>query len=173
MTAGQYLDIPTIARTTLDAVVAHFAASSVTLPTRRIIAPGDPRSPAWDCEGITVTCAGILWGQAQATGSGAGRQTGNPVSVGARYTVIAVQIIRCVPEHDGQEPPPSDAVTKAGIAHMTDAGLLSQALVELCGRNGPLKEWGAATAGAVEPVGPSGGMAAVEGNLTITASRLA
>lgn len=173
MSAGQYLNVPDLARTTLDGVVAHFAASTVKLPTRKIIAPGDTRSIAWDCEQTIVTCGGILWGQGPGTGAGTGRQTGNPVSVGTRYTIIVVQIVRCVPEFDGEEPPPADKLTQAGTSLMTDAGLLSQALVELCGRNGPLRDMGAATAGAVEILGPSGGMAGVEGNLTITASKLA
>jgi hypothetical protein len=94
------------------------------------------------------------------------------VSVGARYAVFGIQIIRCVPEHDGTDPPSADALTAAGIALMTDAGLLSQALVELGGKGGPLQRLGMATAGDVAVLGPSGGFAAAEGHLTITASQI-
>lgn len=172
MTAGQYIDIPGIARTVLDGVIAHFAASSVELPGRRLIAPGDTRAIAWDCESVLCTCGGIVWGQGPGAATGVGRGTGNPVSVGARYTILGIQIIRCVPEHDGTDPPPADTLTKAGLALMTDGGLLSQALVELCGKDGPLKRLGMATAGDVAFLGPAGGFAAAEGHLTITASQI-
>lgn len=172
MSAGQGIDVGTIAQTTLAAVVAHFAASEVELPERRVIAPGDTRAIAWDCESILVTTAGIGWGQAQGQGGGA-RQTGNPVSATAvRHTVIALQIVRPVPEGDSGEPPDADELTAAGLALMRDAGLLSQALVEVCGRDGPLKRAGSAVPGAVVMVGPDGGYAAAEGSLEITASQL-
>lgn len=172
MSAGQYVDVGSIARTVLDGVVAHWAplAPAVTLPDRRFIAPGDPRQVAWDdCEMLFVTCAGILPGQSPGAGAGA-RQTGNPVSVGARHAVFAVQIVRCL-DDDG-DPPAPDVLTEAGLALLRDAGLLSQALVELCGRTGALRSAGSAVAGAVEILGPSGGRCAVEGSLTVTAGNL-
>lgn len=172
MTAGQYIDVPGLARIVLDGVIQHYAGSTVDLPDRRVIAPGEPRQIAWDCPAVITACGGILWGQGPGSASGAGRRTGNPVSVGARYTIITVQIVRCVPEHDGTDPPTVDELTTAGVALLTDAGLLSQALVELCGKGGGLQRAGVATAGAVEILGPSGGFAAVEGNVTVTASAL-
>lgn len=172
MPAGKGPDIGWIATTTLDGVVAHFAASEVQLPDRRVIAPGQPRLVAWDCAAVLVTCGGIGWGQGPGTGSGTARPTGNPVAAGARHTVIAVQIVRWVPESDGTNPPDADELTAAGLEVMRDAGLLSQALVDLCGPSGPFKKLGTAIAGAVEILGPSGFMAASEGNLTITAGNL-
>lgn len=174
MTAGQYIDVPGIARTVLDGVIAHFAASSVELPGRRLIAPGDTRAIAWDCEGVLVTCGGIVWGQGPGAATGTGRATGNPVSVGARYAVFGVQIVRSTAEveHDGTEPPPTADLTKAGLALMVDAGMLSQALVELCGKGGPLSRAGMATAGDVVFVGPSGMYAASEGHISVTASTI-
>lgn len=172
MSAGQYLDIPTLAQTVLTGVVAHFDAAGGCLPERRIIAPGDTRAIAWDCEAVLVTCGGILWGAGPGAGSGSGRGTGNPVSVGARYTVLLVQIVRCSPEPDSIEPPEPALVTEAGLLVMMDMGLLSQALVELCGKNGPLQRAGNAIAGGVEPVGPTGGLVASEGNITISATSL-
>lgn len=174
MTAGQYIDVPGIAATVLAGVVAHFAASRVELPGRRLIAPGDTRAIAWDCEGVLVTCGGILWGQGPGVSSSVGRGTGNPVSVGARYAVFAVQIVRSTAavEHDGEDPPTPEDLTAAGLAMMTDAGLLSQALVELTGKNGALSSAGMATAGDVVFLGPSGMFAATEGHLSVTTSTL-
>jgi hypothetical protein len=174
VTTGQYIDIPGIARTVLDGVVAHFAASSVELPARRLIAPGDTRAVAWDCECVLVTCGGIVWGQGPGAATGVGRGTGNPVSVGARYTVMAVQIVRCTAEveHDGIDPPPPDDLTAAALALLTDGGLLSQALAELCGKGGALQRAGMATAGDVVFLGPSGMYAASEGHLSVSATTI-
>jgi hypothetical protein len=174
VTAGQYIDVPGIARTVLDGVVAHFAASSIQLPGRRLIAPGDTRAVAWDCEGVTVTSGGIVWGQGPGVSASVGRGTGNPVSVGARYAVFSVQIVRSTAEveHDGIDPPPAGDLTKAGLALMIDAGMLSQALVELCGKGGPLSRAGMATAGDVVFLGPSGMFAASEGHLSVTAAAI-
>jgi hypothetical protein len=171
VSTGQYIDVPGLARAVLEGVTAHFADSPVSLPDRRVIAPGETRQIAWDCPAVVVACGGILWGQGPGS-SGVGRRTGNPVSVGARYTIITVQIIRCGPEHDGTEPPTADELTTAGVAALTDAGLLSQALVEVCGKGGVLHRAGVAVAGAVEILGPAGGFTAVEGNVTVTASTL-
>ena len=171
MSAGEGLDIGYIARTTLDGVVAHFAASEVELPERRVIVPGEPRSAAWEnCEALTVGCAGVLWGQGPGTGSGTARRTGTPVLVGERHVVIVVQLIRCVPVSFDEADP--DELTEAGLTVMRDMGLLSQALVELCGRAGALKSMGAALAGGVEMVGPEGCLVASEGSLTVTAGKL-
>jgi hypothetical protein len=174
VTAGQFVDVPGTASIILAGVVNHFAASRVELPDRRFIAPGDTRAVAWDCESVTVTCGGILWGQGPGVSASVGRGTGNPVSVGARYAVFAVQIVRSTAdvEHDGEDPPPPPALTKAGLAMMVDMGLLSQALVELAGKNGPLSRAGMATAGDVVPLGPSGMFAATEGHLAVTVASL-
>lgn len=174
MTAGQYIDVPGIAAIVLAGVVAHFAPSKNELPHRRFIAPGDTRAIAWDCESVLVTCGGILWGQGPGISASVGRGTGNPVSVGARYAVFGVQIVRSTAavEHDGEDPPTPDALTTAGLAMMIDAGMLSQALVELAGKDGPLKRAGMATAGDVVFLGPSGMFAATEGHLSVTAGTL-
>jgi hypothetical protein len=174
VTAGQYIDIPGIASTVLTGVAAHFAASRIELPRRRLIAPGDTRAISWDCESVLVTCGGILWGQGPGVSASVGRGTGNPVSVGARYAVFGVQIVRSTAavEHDGEDPPTPEALTAAGLAMMIDAGMLSQALVELCGKGGALAGAGMATAGDVVFLGPSGMFAATEGHLSITAAAL-
>jgi len=171
VSAGQFLDIPTIARAVFDGVIAHFAASSVALPDLRYIAPGATRDIAWDCASFLVTCGGIQLGQAPGLVAGAiGRQTGNPSSSGAaRYAIFTVQIVRCVPS---LEDPDASALTEASIGLFTDAGMLSQALEELCGRNGLLRRYGAASAGDVELLGPAGGYSATEGHLAVTSMAL-
>jgi len=175
VSAGQGIDVGAVAQIVLDGVVAHFAASEVTLPERRVIAPGDPRGIAWDCEQLVVTCGGIGWGAGPGTNSATARSTGNPVSTaGARHTALAVQIVRCVPigeSGDPPTPPAADEVTEAGLGLMRDGALLSQALTELIGRDGALGRAGAGLVG-VEVLGPDGGMAAVEGILTVTAGVL-
>jgi len=172
VSAGQGIDVGATAQTVLDGVVAHFAASEVGLPDRRVIAPGDPRGVAWDCEQLVVTCGGINWGAGPGTNSATARGTGNPVSTaGARHTAIAVQIVRCVPVGDEHGPPAAAEVTEAGLALMRDGGLLSQGLIEIIGREGALAKAGAGLVG-VEVLGPGGGMAAVEGIVTVTLASL-
>jgi hypothetical protein len=172
--SGQGLAVGEIAQAILDAVVAHFnAASGCTLPDRRLIAPGNPRLIAWDCPQVVVALSGIGLGAAPGQG-GTPQRTSNPISaMGLRHAVFAVQKVMCVPEAaDGTRPPAADEVTTAGLALMRDAGLLTQALVEVC-TTGALKRHGTATPGAVEILGPEGAMAAVEGSIAITAGTLA
>lgn len=169
---GQFIDVPAIAQLTLDGIVAHFAAAGVELPERRVIVAGEPRAIAWDCPSLTIASGGILWGAGPGTGSATARRTGNPVSVGARYTVITAQIIRCAPGSDGGEPPDPDVLTEAGLTTLKDGGLLSQALVEMCGRNGVFRQFGTGLAGGVDFLGPDGGFVACEGNLTVTAANI-
>lgn len=173
---GLALAIAPIAQTVLAAVVAHFdAATGVTLPARQVIAPGDPAGIAWDCDQLVVTMSGIGVGQAPGEGAQA-RQVGNQVSsMGLRHAVFAAEIVRCVPEsQDGTTPPPAAELTTAGLALMRDAGLLSQALVDVCTAVSAVTPPGAkAVSGAVTVLGPEGGFAAVRGSITVTAGLLA
>jgi hypothetical protein len=181
---GLGLAVGDIARMILDGVVAHYDAvdaacakpsGRANLPRRRIIAPGNPRLIAWDCEQVVVTMSGIGVGQAPGEGGRpAGR--GNPISAtGLRHAVFAVQVVRCTPEsRDGTTPPPEQEVTDAGLAYLRDAGLLSQALVDVCTNvAGGLPIGSRVVPGAVEALGPEGGFAAVEGALAVTAGLLA
>ena len=166
MAAGDLLDIPTLAQTVFDGVIAHFDASSVSLPALRYIAPGATREVAWDCESYLVTCGGVAWGTGPGQG-GTGRQTGNAVSVMLRHTIITIQIVRCVDDPD--QDPDAARRTAAGLMILKDVGLITQAMTELCGRRGPLARHGNAVPGAVEIIGPSGMYSAVEGNIDVTA----
>ncbi len=174
--AGLGLAVADIATLILDTVGTHFAAASgVDLPARRVIAPGNPRLIAWDnCEQVVVTMSGIGVGSAPGENSGV-RGSGNPVSsMGMRHAVYAVQITRRVPEsHDGTTPPPDAELTKAGLAVMRDAGLLSQAMVAVVTAVSEAVPRGSRVIpGAVEMLGPEGGYVAVESSLTVTAGLL-
>lgn len=179
---GLGLAVPGLARTILDGVVAHFDAAAarcdpaerVKLPSRRVIAPGNPRLIAWDCEQLVVAASGIGVGPAPGEG-GRPAGKGNPISAtGLRHAVFAVQIVRCVPEsRDGTSPPPDEELTAAGLALLRVAGLLSQALVEVCTNVASgLPNGSRVVPGAVEFLGPEGAFAAVEGSLAVTAGLL-
>lgn len=169
---GLGLAVANIAQQILDGVVDHFdAAAGVTLPGRRVIAPGNPRLVAWDnCEQVVVTMSGIGIGSAPGENAGV-RSSGNPISaMGVRHAVYAIQITRCNPESkDGRRPPADDTLTEAGLGVMRDAGLLSQALVDVCSKvvDG-LPKGSRVSPGAVEMLGPEGGFVAIEGSVAVT-----
>lgn len=175
MPAGQGLDVAGIAQTILTVIENHYkTADNTCLPARRVIAPGNPRLIAWDTEQLVIALSGIGLGAAP-TQPGFAQRTGNPVSAaGIRHAVFEIQLVRCVPESkDSMGPPHATTVTASGLALMRDAGLLSQALVEgsdavaaLLGMRGSVEP------GAVQTLGPEGGMAAVAGSMAITAGGL-
>lgn len=176
MTLGKGIALGPIAEAILASVVAHFdAAPGIELPTRRFIAPGSPRMIAWDCDGVAVTHSSIALGQAPGVNAGPYR-TGSPaVGMALRSATFTVQIVMCVPEpKDPTKPVPVADLTKAGLQLMRAAGLLSQALADL---GHPVRQaiggGGSITAGAVEVLGPLGGLACVEASLTCTVGLLA
>ena len=173
MPAGKGVDVPSIATAVMDALVLHYAATSppVALPDRRVIVGGDIRVMAWDCASVLVTCAGVQWGSETGLAGPLNLPTGQPLSSGGtRRVAITVQIVRCISDSDA-EPAAAEVVTAEGLLHMRDAGLLSQALVDLVA-SGVLRRHGVAIAGDVTPVGPAGAYAAVEGTLIVTAGYL-
>lgn len=158
----------------LDGLIAHWAAApDATLPERRMIAPGSARGIAWDGEGLAVSLGGIGIGPAPGQDPDPQR-TGNPVAMVLRHAVFVVQLVRCTPEsHNGVTPPDAKVVTEAGLALMREAGLLSQALTEITSAvRSDLGPGGSVVVGAVDVLGPQGGLAAVESTLTVTATRL-
>lgn len=173
---GLALAVAPIAETILAAVVAHYGqAAGVTLPARRVIAPGAPEAVAWDCDQLVVTMSGIGIGAAPGEGATA-KNVGNPVSsMGLRHAVFGIEIVRGVPEsQDGTTPPPAAELTTAGLALLRDAGLLSQALVEVCTAVAATVPRGSrVTPGAVNMLGPLGGFCSVRGSIAVTAGLLA
>lgn len=176
MARGQAISVQGLAQKTLAAVVDHYtmAGAGSTLPERRAVVAGDPRGIAWDCEQLTVTLAGVGWGPAVDT-TVLSPQTAAQTSVMAlRHVVLAVTLVRCTPApgRDGQ-PPSIQALEAAGLQFMRDAGLLSQALVELCSKlKDGLPREARAQPGIVDPVGPEGGFHGLETSLAITAGAL-
>jgi hypothetical protein len=174
--AGLGLDVGSVARTILDGLVSHYAAADgIDLPERRFIAPGQPELVAWDCPCAIVTCSGIGLGPAPGVG-GLPQRTGNPISAaGLRHVIFAVQIVRQVPESTGGglKPPPVERLTAAGLLIMRDAGLLSQALVDIATAVDRQVVQGIISPGAVNTVGPEGGFAGNQASLAVTAPMLA
>jgi hypothetical protein len=157
----------------LDWVETSYANAGRTLPERRVLVPGAPGVIAWDCEQLTVALASITTGGTVASvnilpqlGSGAG--------VGLlRQATWAIQVVRCSPTPDEDGNPPSvDELTAAADLQLDDAGMLSQALVNLVAAQ-LHPEWlppgGVVNAGQVATLGPEGGFQAVEASLTLSA----
>lgn len=169
MSPGQGIRVDEMAQTLLDHVVVHFEAAGVDLPDHRVVTAG---APAWDCEQLTVTLVGVGWGQAIDSATESARP-GSPLSVYAlRHAVYAVSIVRCVPTND-PDPPSMDELNASGLQFMKDAGLLSQALVEVgSGVRNQLGPSGSVQAGMIEPIGPEGGFVGMDGQFIITAATL-
>jgi hypothetical protein len=173
MAAGQGLNIHGTAQSVLDAVVAHYApvTGDLVLPDRRVVAPGNIRMLAWDCEAVLVAVTRVGWGVGPGTGSATAWPTGLAISSGGmRHVTIAVQIVRAVSDTD-ETPADAADVTTEGLLLARDAGMLSQALIEVT-TTGALKRAGVGLAGEVDAVGPQGGFAAVESSVTVTAGEL-
>lgn len=174
MPAGLGLNVARPARLILDTLVAHYdAAVGISLPDRRLIAPGAPELIAWDCEMAVVTCSGVNPGPAPGVG-GLPQRTGRPISsTGVRHAIYAVQIVRSSPEasQGGRRPPGAARLTDAGADFMRDIGLLSQVLIDVC--TAMDEEYvGFADAGAVQVLGPEGGYVAAQGALAVTVGDL-
>ncbi len=172
---GLGLDVAGIADAILSRVESHFAAAGTTLPERRIIAPGSPSEIAWDCPMVAVTMSSIGLGNSPG-GAGSGTmRTGSGVSAtGLRHAVFSVTLTRLEPPPSNRGTPPAPDVLRAvALGLMRDAGLLSQALVELCtDLAGGLGYGALVQAGEVQTSGPSGGHVGVIGTLTTTAGSL-
>lgn len=175
MPAGLGLDVGAVARVILDGLTTHYAAAhGIDLPDRRFIAPGMPELVAVDCPCVIVTCSGIGLGPAPGVG-GQSQRTGNPISAaGLRHAIYAVQIWRASPESTGggAKPPPVERLTNAGLLLMRDAGLLSQALVDICTDVDRQIGDGIVQPGAVNSLGPEGGVAGNQGTLAVTVGML-
>ena len=168
MAAGQGLNVHGITQAVYDGIITHYGASDLALPDRRVVVPGDIRTVAWDCPALLVAFSRVGWGGGPGTNSATALPTGRGVSLGLRHVVITAQVVREVGD-DGPSAGDALDVTEAGLLLARDAGMLSQALVELAGPGGAFRRAGSALAGEVIPVGPGGGYAAVEGALTVTA----
>lgn len=173
--SGNVLGVQGMAETVLSAVEDHFAAAGIALPERRAIAAGSPVEVAWDCEQLLVLLDSIGWGQAIDLSQDSPR-TGNPFSAHAlRHAVLAVQLVRCTPVGNARNAVPTrEALHAAGLQYMTDAGALSQALVEACSRlRAGLDRDAHVQAGAITPAGPEGAFHGLQSTVAITVGRFA
>lgn len=176
---GKGLNIADTALELQAYVIAHWNAAgpgTVTpLPARQLIAPGDPRTIAWDCEQFTISMEGIGFGPAVDIAATSPR-AGHGLSVNSlRHVVLTVSVVRCTPgpREDGT-PPSADALQEAGLTFLRDAGLLSQAMVSYAGvlRARIGGDDRSVQCGAVTPFGPSGGFHSADAAMAITVPEL-
>lgn len=180
--AGQGIAVRTLANSVLAAIEQHWSmatAPAVPLPERRYVAAGDPSSQAWDCEQVVVSLVGIGFGPAQDAGPPSTPRAGSPASVmSVRHAVFNVALVRCMPNPTGRAatPPTVGALQEAGDRYMTDAGLLSQALVRWASRtrSDVLPNDGASSVqlGVIEPAEVSGGFVGMAGVAIVTCAAL-
>lgn len=175
--SGQGLNSKQLAQSLFDYVQQVYAVATDTapLPDRQIIAAGDARLIAWDCEQFSVSLTGIDIDVPQQTPN-------TPAFLKAtalRHVALTVQVIRCtapMPPPDAlgaQKLPKAEDITAVGLQAMRDAGLVSQALFEWTTRAVEPDVPGgilAAGVGAILPVGPQGGFAGVEGQVVVSAA---
>lgn len=158
----------------LDYLRTFFTANNVDLPKLQRIVPGQLSLDAWDCEQLSVGCAGIGDATAQQgqTSSAARAGTGFSATT-ARQVSYGIQLVRCIGGCGMVIPPESNVIEEAGIQQLKDMGLLSQAVVNLA--SAP-PSWHPKEinirAGDVAPLGPTGGYWAIETNVTFSALAL-
>lgn len=176
---GKGLDVAGVAQDLLDHVILHWEraapGTAVALPERRLIAPGDPRTIAWDCEQVTISLEGIGFGPAVDIAASPSPRAGLPLSVNSlRHAVFTVSVVRCTPPggEDGS-PPAAAELHAAGVTYLRDCGLLSQAVVTFAGvMRARLSDTESVQCGAVTPFGPSGGFHSADCALAITTPEL-
>lgn len=178
--SGERIYVAELALKVLKTVEEHFTAADTLLPDRRYLAPGNPSLVAWDCEQLVVGLSGVGWGAAPDAAPISVKPSAQMSAVGVRHAVFSIQLVRCTPTVSDQEAemnepyPEAEKIHAAGIQFMRDAGLISQALVEMVSRlNQGLDRSGIAQAGVVNTLGPEGGHHAVEATLAITSALLA
>lgn len=177
---GQRIYVAELALKVLKTVEEHFAAAGVELPGRRYLAAGNPALVAWDCEQLVVGLSGVGWGQAPDAAPLSIKPAAHMSVAGVRHAVFSIQLVRCTPTVSDEQAemsqpyPDAEQIHAAGVDFMRDAGLISQAMVEMVSRlQQGLDRSGIAQAGVVNTLGPEGGYHAVEATLAITSALLA
>jgi len=180
--AGQGIAVRTLANSIMAAVESHWdmaAPPVIPLPTRRYVAAGDPGSQVWDCEQLVVSLAGVGFGPAQDAAPPVTPRAGSPAGVmSVRHVVFNIALVRCIPGPTGRNatPPEVADLQAAGDRYMTDAGVLSQALVRWAARTrtSVLPNDGASSVqlGVIEPGEASGGFVGMAGAAIVTCAAL-
>jgi hypothetical protein len=176
---GQRLNIAEVAELLLNGVVAHYAASAdpevEALPARRLVLAGDAATLSWDCEQLTITTQGVVFGAAD-DAAPTTPMLGTPASVmSVRSVPFEVSLVRCLDVGNVEEggKPSDPTLYSEGMRFMRDVGLISQALVEIgVNLRSQLGPGGLVRAGQVLPAGPEGGFVAAVGLFTVSTTRL-
>lgn len=179
-TAGQGIAVRSLALELKATIESHWAqGSNLPLPERRYVAGGDPGSQAWDCEQLVISLVGVGFGPAQDSAPPSTPRAGSPASVmSVRHVVFNIALVRCIPGPTGRggTPPTMEALQAAGEQYMSDAGMLSQALVRWAARTqkGVLPNDGASSVqlGVIEPGEASGGFVGMAGVAVVTCAAL-
>jgi len=168
--SGQGLNSKQLGQSLLDYIVQAYAVATDTapLPARQVIAAGDIRLTAWDCEQLVLSLVGVDLDVPQTTPITPGMLKATSL----RHVALNVQLIRCAAVSDAKgNPPKPERITEVGTQALRDAGLLSQALFEWTTRavshDGPMGILSAGV-GSILPVGPQGGFVGVEGAVIVT-----
>jgi hypothetical protein len=177
-TAGQGIAVRGLAHAILDAVVTHWGGTAAPLPDRRYVAFGDPSSVPWDCEQLVISLVGVGFGPAQDAAPPTTPRAGTPASImSVRHAVFNIALVRCIPGPTNRNatPPTVAALQAAGDRFMTDAGMLSQALVRWASstyKNLPNDGASSVQLGVIEPGEASGGHVALSGAAIVTCAAL-
>lgn len=177
-TAGQGIAVRGLAQDILAAVVSHWGGVAAPLPERRYVAFGDPSSVPWDCEQLVISLAGVGFGPAQDAAPPVTPRAGTPASImSVRHAVFNIALVRCIPTPSGRNAtgPSVAELQAAGDRFMTDAGMLSQALVRWASRtykNLPNDGASSVQLGVIEPGEASGGHVALSGAAIVTCAAL-
>ena len=141
-----------VAAHVLDVVAAGLTDAGVDVPERRYVAPGP--LPAWDCEQLTVALVRPAVPGTPGREVARSRPCGGP-----RFVEVRVELVRCAPVGDGEEPATVEELTACAQGLSADVEALRKALddpVALVGRPGPTT-----LVGPVTTTGPEGGLVAV------------
>ncbi len=168
--SGTGLNTKQLAQSLFDYVQSVYALATDTepLPARQVIAGGDMRLVAWDCEQFAVALTGIDIDVPAQTPTTPGMLRATAL----RHVAFTVQVVRCTAKVPTSGIPKAEDITARGLQMMRDAGLLSQALFEWSTRavseHGPMGIL-ASGVGAIIPVGPQGNLMAIEGQVVVSA----
>lgn len=160
----------------LDDVRGFLLDNDVPVPDRYYLAPGAPGLIAWDCEQLVVSLASVSWGPSEDAGQLIPQVGGAAGVLEVRHAQWSVQLVRCTPQMDDNgDPPGMEEIQAAGEQALTDAGMLSQCLVN-CAAFPKDHEWmpagATARAGGVISLGPSGGYHGFEASFSMTTTEL-
>jgi len=154
---------------------ADEANNAEALPDRRYVAPGEPRTVAWDCSAgqVTVALEGAPLGRSQEL-AGRPQQSPNRNAAGAyiRQANYELQIVRPTPGPGGSGQPPSvEKLYGAGLSMLEDYSqvLAWVAAAQESGEWLPEGHGPAQTlVSTVESLGPAGLLTAIAVRISVT-----